>query len=121
MKRRLPRALLALGLLLANTLLAADAPRFHSRSWQSEDGLPSNVVRAVAQATDGYLWIGTAEGLVRFDGKRFTGLRNESGSMMGRIPSRSLFSLANGDVWAVTNAHTLLRGRRSRLEEVPLP
>ena len=52
-------------------------PRFLARSWQSEDGLPSNVVRTVAQAADGYLWVGTAEGVVRFDGQRFTGFRAE--------------------------------------------
>ena len=51
--------------------------RFLVRSWQSEDGLPSNVVRSVTQATDGYLWVATAEGVVRFDGVRFTGFATE--------------------------------------------
>ena len=39
--------------------------------WQIEQGLPQNTVNAVAQTPDGYLWLGTAEGLVRFDGVRF--------------------------------------------------
>src|SRR5688572_3196350 len=77
----------------------ATVPPYLARSWQSEDGLPSNVVRAVAQATDGYLWIGTPEGLVRFDGQRFTALRTEAGPMLGRLPIRALFPLANGEVW----------------------
>jgi ligand-binding sensor domain-containing protein len=39
--------------------------------WTTENGLPQNSVGALAQTPDGYLWIGTEEGLVRFDGARF--------------------------------------------------
>jgi len=37
-----------------------------------EDGLPDNVVDAITQTPDGYLWVGTQGGLVRFDGVRFS-------------------------------------------------
>ncbi|MBV9405120.1 MAG: hypothetical protein JO211_07230, partial [Acidobacteriaceae bacterium] len=40
--------------------------------WQTPQGLPQNSVLAIAQTPDGYLWLGTEEGLVRFDGMRFT-------------------------------------------------
>lgn len=40
--------------------------------WQSEAGLPENSVLSIAQTPDGYIWLGTEEGLVRFDGARFT-------------------------------------------------
>jgi hypothetical protein len=40
------------------------------RVWQSDEGLPSNRVQAIAQTPDGYLWVGTQEGLARFDGRR---------------------------------------------------
>jgi ligand-binding sensor domain-containing protein/signal transduction histidine kinase len=40
--------------------------------WGIEQGLPSATVRAIAQTRDGYLWLGTLDGLVRFDGVRFT-------------------------------------------------
>ena len=39
--------------------------------WNTESGLPQNSVVAIAQTPDGYLWLGTEEGLVRFDGVRF--------------------------------------------------
>jgi signal transduction histidine kinase/ligand-binding sensor domain-containing protein len=42
------------------------------RSWQADSGLPQNSVLAIAQTPDGYLWLGTENGLVRFDGVRFT-------------------------------------------------
>ena len=40
--------------------------------WQQEEGLPENDVTAVIQTRDGYIWLGTEEGLVRFDGIHFT-------------------------------------------------
>src|SRR5581483_1865667 len=42
------------------------------QSWQSAQGLPQNSVFALAQTPNGYIWVGTEEGLVRFDGLRFT-------------------------------------------------
>ena len=41
------------------------------RVWQSDDGLPENSVRSIAQTADGYLWFGTEAGLARFDGFQF--------------------------------------------------
>ncbi len=41
-------------------------------SWGVEDGLPDSEAIAVLQAKDGYVWIGTLHGLVRFDGNQFT-------------------------------------------------
>jgi ligand-binding sensor domain-containing protein/signal transduction histidine kinase len=41
---------------------------FLARSWQTEQGLPHNMVLAITQTRDGYLWLGTAQGLARFDG-----------------------------------------------------
>lgn len=40
-------------------------------SWTESDGLPANAIRAITQDADGYLWLGTRAGLVRFDGVRF--------------------------------------------------
>jgi hypothetical protein len=45
--------------------------QFVHTSWTDKDGAPSNI-RALAQTQDGYLWIGTTDGLFRFDGVRFT-------------------------------------------------
>ncbi len=74
------RALLALvlaGLSTAPSPAPALEPtksllQFPFRAWQTVDGLPQNAIQALAQTPDGYLWGGTWEGLVRFDGVRFT-------------------------------------------------
>ncbi|MGE9268813.1 MAG: sensor histidine kinase [Verrucomicrobiales bacterium] len=42
-----------------------------TRTWQSSDGLPGNVVLDVAQDHEGYLWVATTEGMARFDGLQF--------------------------------------------------
>ncbi|HXJ58391.1 MAG TPA: two-component regulator propeller domain-containing protein [Verrucomicrobiae bacterium] len=54
--------------------LAADGvnPEYLIKNWTTADGLPENTVRAIIETRDGYLWMGTANGLARFDGVRFT-------------------------------------------------
>jgi ligand-binding sensor domain-containing protein len=42
------------------------------RTWGTDDGLPESSATAIAQTQDGYLWFGTFNGLVRFNGHRFT-------------------------------------------------
>lgn len=63
--------LLALGNLSpAQEVPAPSASPFFVRSWQTDQGLPNNTVNAITQTHDGYLWLGTDEGLARFDGVR---------------------------------------------------
>jgi ligand-binding sensor domain-containing protein/signal transduction histidine kinase len=58
-----------------STTLSQDAERGSSDytvdSWQTPDGLPANTITAITQTPDGYLWLGTLNGLARFDGVRF--------------------------------------------------
>lgn len=67
-------ALVVLGLpLLARVAVAQPAGAdLHYRVWTTEEGLPQGSVRAIAQTADGYLWLATLDGLVRFDGVRMT-------------------------------------------------
>lgn len=65
--------------LLAALLLWAGVPpggvaaesRWFARDWQSDDGLPDNSISGLAQTSDGFFWVGSAGGLMRFDGVRF--------------------------------------------------
>ncbi len=68
---------LAVWLVLTASPVAALDPdkqlsQFWHRSWTQQHGLPQDSVRAMAQASDGALWLGTDEGLARFDGAEFT-------------------------------------------------
>jgi ligand-binding sensor domain-containing protein len=61
---------------LGNPALALDESQgtssFVRKNFTVEDGLLSNVVHVVLQTRDGFLWVGTKEGLLRFDGRHFT-------------------------------------------------
>ena len=66
--------------------------------WQVEDGLPDNSVNAIVQTPDGYLWGGTFNGLVRFDGLRFQRMdANVAGLESGRVVQ--LFLDRQGALW----------------------
>ena len=69
-----------------------------------EDGLSSNVVNAIVQTRNGFLWIGTDAGLNRFDGRHFTPIyfRGPSSSPQGIVSS--LAEGRNGDLWIGTSA-----------------
>lgn len=63
---------LAFGVATAGAWAATNAVLpYTARVWQTDEGLPQNSVWAIAQTGDGYLWVGTQEGLARFDGVRF--------------------------------------------------
>ncbi len=51
--------------------LGDTAPQFSVQTWTEKEGLPQNEVFGVTQTRDGYLWLGTASGLARFDGIDF--------------------------------------------------
>src|SRR5581483_11056237 len=51
---------------------ADDALPFTVDVWGNEEGLPQSSVVSIIQSRDGYLWLGTLNGLVRFDGNQFT-------------------------------------------------
>ena len=65
------------------SLAAGRVQQYIARSWSADDGLPHNYVFSVLQARDGYLWVGTRNGLARFDGVRFTPV--DWGLMKGSI------------------------------------
>jgi ligand-binding sensor domain-containing protein len=58
----------ALGTLLAPQAIA----QYRFDNWTTDNGLPQNGVRGIGQTPDGYLWFTTFDGLVSFDGVKFT-------------------------------------------------
>src|SRR5262245_12511412 len=66
-------AICVLALFLSHAAHAGpvEAPQYTMASWTARDGLPSSYILSLTQDRDGYLWVGTNAGLVRFDGKRF--------------------------------------------------
>jgi len=72
--------------------------QFHHTAWSETDGAPSEI-SALAQTEDGYLWIGSARGLFRFDGVKFEEYKPQPGV---ELPSHSIYSLMatpDGGLW----------------------
>lgn len=72
--------------------------QFMHTSWTAKDRAPS-AIRALAQTEDGFLWLGTNDGLYRFDGVTFERFEPPSGATLPDSRVRSLLALPNGDLW----------------------
>ena len=78
-------------------------------SWRVRDGLPSDDVEAIVRTRDGYLWLGSDEGLVRFDGVRFARLEELSKTPARTGSVRSLLAGRDGSLWIGTHNGVLYR------------
>jgi signal transduction histidine kinase/ligand-binding sensor domain-containing protein len=88
------------------------------RTWDTEDGLPDLGIRDITQTPDGYLWLATWFGLVRFDGVQFT---TPAGSSASRPPSASataVLTAKDGTLWAAIPQVGLARLHGDRLQFV---
>ncbi|MFZ0828480.1 MAG: two-component regulator propeller domain-containing protein [Verrucomicrobiia bacterium] len=87
---------------LAETVGESGSP-FIVDAWTSREGLPENAVISVIQTRDGYLWLGTLNGLVRFDGTHFTVFNeyNTPGLNSDRIVY--LFEDSHTNLWVGTD------------------
>jgi ligand-binding sensor domain-containing protein len=97
-------------------LFACSAARAQYRfdHWTADDGLPLNSIYSVIQTQDGYLWMATLDGLVRFDGVRFTIFNkfNSPGIINNRFVN--LYEDAQKDLWALTEKNGAVRFHQGR-------
>jgi len=96
---------LLLGGALGGFALEPSTPlqNYGRQSWVMENGLPQNTVQAMAQTKDGFIWLGTEVGLVRFDGNSFQVFdRNSSPALPGN-DVRCLLEAKDGALWVGTS------------------
>ncbi len=78
--------------------------------WQIDEGLPQTTVRVSVQTQDGYLWMNTEEGLVRFDGVRFQVFdKNNTAAFETGDSILALFEDRTGNLWIGTGGGSLVR------------
>src|SRR5436189_5147341 len=70
--RLLPRLIFCLAMLIASAFDSSGQSELRVRHWTTDDGLPQDRPSCFKQTRDGYLWMGTYYGLVRFNGLVFT-------------------------------------------------
>jgi ligand-binding sensor domain-containing protein len=110
-------ARLACALLLCFSLaLPATVPQrglegYSRRIWQTQDGLPEEPVQALAQTPDGYLWIGTSGGLVRFDGAEMVVFNRENTPALRENSVFCMLVSNSGDLWIGTEGGGVVRYR----------
>src|SRR5258706_1854234 len=91
-------------------LSSTNAPLAYTvRIWQTEDGLPQNSVAAITQTHDGYLWVGTRDGLARFDGIRFLVVDDTAAPELKRASVSALCAASDGSLWIGLEANGITR------------
>lgn len=106
-------ALLVLAGVLASAQVAtkdssSGDSNYTARSWQAQNGLPGETVQSFAQTPDGFLWVGTSDGLFRFDGANFTLFSHENTPIMRENSVFCLLAGRDGHLWIGTDGGGLL-------------
>jgi len=79
-----------------------DVSQYAHTAWKVGEVLPSGLIRAIAQTPDGYLWLGTEFGLLRFDGVRAVPWQPPAGQHLPTSDIRSLQGARDGRLWIGT-------------------
>jgi signal transduction histidine kinase len=101
--------LIAAAWLIAGALAAAalepstPLANYARQSWVMENGLPQNTVQALVQTKDGFIWLGTEVGLVRFDGSSFAIFDKNSSPALPGNDIRCLLAASDGSLWIGTS------------------
>jgi signal transduction histidine kinase/ligand-binding sensor domain-containing protein len=98
----------------------AAPPDYFTRTWQVEQGLPQNKVTAMVQTADGYLWLGTYNGLARFDGVHFTVFNDHNTPELRSSRITSLFQAADGTLWIGTENGDVSQYKDGHFAAIPL-
>src|SRR5271155_1291957 len=101
--------------LLAQPLFGLDPNRALTqalhRIWQTPEGLPPAAIRGILQTSDGFLWLSTDQGLLRFDGIRFSSLAEIAGFSGDQAGTGQLLENSRHDLWAINDGGGLLQVR----------
>lgn len=95
-------AVMLLGLMVASRVQASSEGDYLTDVWTADEGLPNSSVTAIAQTPDGYLWVGTYNGLARFDGIQFVTFDPANTPALAHARVRKLFVDNQGTLWINT-------------------
>src|SRR3974390_82117 len=102
------RTIIALGMMLACGNGACgldpslDVSQYAHKTWNIRDGFPKDIIHAIAQTPDGYLWLGTETGLFRFDGVRAVPWKQPADQHLPTNKIQSLLVTRDGTLWIGT-------------------
>ncbi|HXQ71676.1 MAG TPA: two-component regulator propeller domain-containing protein, partial [Pyrinomonadaceae bacterium] len=90
---------------------ASTTAQYRFDSWTTDNGLPQNSIYSIIQTRDGYLWIATFDGLVRFDGVQFKVFNKSNTKGLSTNRFTALYEDKDGTLWAGTSDGGLTRYR----------
>jgi len=96
------------------------ATQYALTSWDTRQGLPQNSVNCLRQGPQGFLWFGTQEGLVRFDGVEFVVYAKRDHPQMASNLVVALDFDERGRLWLATEGGQLCRLEDGRMTSIPL-
>jgi ligand-binding sensor domain-containing protein len=119
---RLPRCLIPWVLILGVFVQDSTAsPSYQFDIWQTDEGLPQSTVTSIVQTRDGYLWLGTQNGLVRFDGVNFKVFNEDNTPAIKNNRFVQLFADRRGTLWVSGEEGELLCLRNGQFTYNKIP
>jgi signal transduction histidine kinase/ligand-binding sensor domain-containing protein len=116
-----PLLSLALALAIPRAAVALDpllrVSQYHKQYWGVQEGLPHSYVTAVAHAPEGFLLVGTDEGLARFDGLEFRPAALDAGLRLNRKWISAMLATGDGRLWLGTFEGEIFRFRDGLLQQ----
>lgn len=73
--------------------------QFPVKSWDMDNGLPSDMAVKLIQSNDGYIWLATYKGMTRFDGTRFTNFNHNSSQAIESVTIQDVITDSQGTLW----------------------
>jgi len=92
--------------------------QYAREQWTTATRFPGDAVNGIAQTADGYLWIGSEKGLLRFDGFNFTPVSFTPVAAASNVPILQLLTDAGGNLWIRPQGAYLVRQKDGQFESV---
>lgn len=89
--------------------------QYNLETWSTDNGLPTNSILSICQSKIGYLWIGSYDGLIRFDGQHFKVYNQFNTSQLKSNNIRRIVESHNGTLWMTTQGSGLVSMKGEKL------
>ncbi|OFY86135.1 MAG: hypothetical protein A3F72_06695 [Bacteroidetes bacterium RIFCSPLOWO2_12_FULL_35_15] len=99
----------------------ATTEKYTVQIWNTENGLPQNSINDITQTNDGYIWLATFDGLVRFDGLKFQIYNTSTTSELKSNSIKKLFSDNQNGLWIITTEGALISYSNTVFKTYDLP
>jgi Two component regulator propeller len=95
--------------------ITLDTTQYAHKAWKIRDGFTDGYTESIAQTPDGYLWLGTEFGLIRFDGIHHVVWTPSAGQNLPSSRIRALLAARDGSLWIGTDFSRIMKARSGRV------